>query len=282
MLAAITGATGHVGNNLIRELLAKYPDLQIRALVMPKENTSAINDLKLERIEGNLLDQNSLLKTFQGADVVFHVAGAISLVPGDEPKIFKVNVEGTQNVIEACRAAGVKRLIVTSSNDALRKPEPGEDVEKIIINPEGGSGSAYGKSKAQASLAVLKAVETGLDAVIVCPTGVIGVHDYLPSLIGKSVLQWARSTIHAYFKGAYDFVDVRDIAKGHILAWEKGKKGEVYLLSQGQMMPIADVIRLVDEAMGRRALLIQIPLILVRLAAFFLLCTPNGPELQRA
>ena len=268
---AITGATGHVGNNVVRELLAREKDARIRALVLPNEDTTSLRGLPIEMVKGNILDMESLLQTSEDAHVAFHIAGAISLIPGDHDKVMRINVDGTKNVIAACKKSGVKRLVYTSSNEALKKPSSSIDPKTIEIDPEGGSCGAYGKSKAHASLEVLKAVNDGsLDAVLVCPTGVMGPNDFLPSLFGKSLKEWATSKVHIHFGGSYDFVDVRDVALGHILAYEKGKSGEIYLLSSGQETSIPDILEMVDEIMGKQSVRIQIPLVLMRFIAFLI------------
>jgi len=225
----VTGATGHIGNTLIRQLLERGES--VRGLVLPGEDTTSLRDLDVDIVEGNVLDHLSLAQAFQDVHLVYHLAGVISIMSGKNEKMWQVNVEGTKNVIEAATNAGVNRMVHTSTIHALRRPPDGVTMdESLPFDPHNPYGE-YDRSKAAASLEVLKAVERGLDAVIVCPTGVIGPYDYFRSEMGSMILEYLKARIHYIFDGSYDFVDVRDVAQGMILACEKGRTGESYLLS---------------------------------------------------
>ncbi|MDZ4159309.1 MAG: NAD-dependent epimerase/dehydratase family protein, partial [Anaerolineaceae bacterium] len=160
------------------------------------------------------------------------------------------------------------RLVYTSSIHALRREPHGvvitEDVPFDPSNPLG----AYDRSKAEASLAVLEAARNGLDAVIVCPTGVIGPHDYRKSEMGQLIAGWMTRKSHLIVDGGYDFVDVRDAAQGLILAMQKGKSGEVYILS-GEHIQLARIREIVLEAFGGRSAGLFVPTWVARLAALF-------------
>jgi dihydroflavonol-4-reductase len=251
----VTGAAGHIGNVLVRELLADGQ--QVRALVMPGENVSSLAGLDVEYIEGNVLDPESLDRAMRGVEKVFHLAGIISIMPGQDGLIRRVNVEGTKNVLRAAKKAGVKRLVYTSSIHALSRDWKGSIDERVPFDQFNPAGE-YDRTKAEASLAVLEAVRGGLDAVIVCPTGVIGPHDYRGSEMGELLRGFMIRKPHLMIEGAFDFVDVRDAARGHILACERGRKGEVYILS-GSQIKIFQLKQMVQEVLGLTSATINVP-----------------------
>jgi dihydroflavonol-4-reductase len=264
IMILVTGATGHIGNVVVRELLVRGK--RVRAMVMPGEDLEPLAGLDVQIVEANVLDPAALQKAFKGVGTVYHLAGMISIMPGEYEKMHKVNVEGTRNIIVACRQAHVRRLVYTSSIHALRRIPEGRIVdESVDFDPENRMGD-YDRTKAEASLAVLEAARNGLDAVVVCPTGVIGPYDYRRSEMGSLLLEWTRRAPHFLIDGAYDFVDVRDVAKGHVLAAEKGRKGEIYILS-GERIELASLHGLVNETTGRLAGFLTVPKNLARAVA---------------
>ncbi len=275
----VTGPTGHIGNVLIRQLLARGE--RVRALILPGENCGPLSGLDVECVEGNVLDPASLRAAFNGVEYVYHLAGIICILPGPNPLVDQVNVQGTENILAAARESGVKRVVYTSSIHAIQRARPGVLMDETLpFDPHNAAG-CYDRSKALASLAVLEAVRAGLDAVIVCPTGVIGPHDYRRSEMGHLILTGIRSPIQFCVDGAYDFVDVRDIAAGLILACEKGRAGEVYILS-GEHILLASMLSQVRALAGRRGPLINVPLWLARIGAAFtpLYCRLTGAPPQ--
>ena len=182
MKAVLTGATGHLGANLTRALLEG--EHSVRAVV--RDDTRAIDGLDVERVEGDVLDRGSLERAFRSADVVFHLAAKVSV--GHEPyeELHRLNVVGPQNVVEACRTAGVRRLVHFSSIHAFSPfPADGEiDESRALADPDDATMPSYDRTKSAGQRAVLAAVEQGLDAVIVNPTAVIGPNDFKPSPLG--------------------------------------------------------------------------------------------------
>jgi dihydroflavonol-4-reductase len=258
----VTGATGHIGNVLVKELVKRGE--KVRVLVLPNEDLSPLDGLNIEVVKGNVLDKNSLTQAFIGIDYVFHLAGIISIMPGKDDFVHDVNVNGTANMLEAAKEAGVKRFIHTSSIHAFKRVPHGIIVdENIPIDPEAAI-AAYDQSKAEATLAVLDAAKNGLSAVVVCPTGVIGPYDYKGSEMGVLIHEWMLHKINFLIEGNYDFVDVRDVVQGMILAKEKGRVGQVYILS-GELIRVVDLWRLVKELVSFRSSFINIP---VRFASF--------------
>jgi len=264
----VTGATGHIGNVLVRELVTRGQ--KVRALTMPAEDLTPLKDLEVECIEGDVLDAQTLATAFQGVENVYHLAGIISIMPGKNDLLKLVNILGTRNIIHAARTAGVRRLTYTSSIHAIRRMPHGITIdENIPFDPQHAI-SSYDLSKAQASLDVLQAAQAGLDAVIVCPTGVIGPYDYRRSEIGQIILGCVQKMPQVYIDGAYDFVDVRDVAQGLIAANEKGKKGETYILS-GEQVTVRRLLETVWKFTGKRFPPLRIPL---NMARFFTIFTP--------
>jgi len=260
-MVVVTGATGHIGNVLVRELLSRGEN--VRTPIPPYEDTKPLEGLRVEMVEGDVVNIDSLMQAFKGSDVVYHLAGVISILPGKKELLHQVNVVGTRNVAEACLKTDVRRLVYTSSIHAVREPPHGTVIDETCpYDPENVLGD-YAKCKAQATLEVLKGVERGLDAVIVCPTGVIGPYDYKPSEMGQLLIDSVSKKLKAYIDGAYDFVDVRDVAIGLILACEKGHSGESYILS-GEQITVRDLLLMVEEITGVKAPSFKIPVWLAR------------------
>ncbi len=260
----VTGATGHIGNVLVRLLLERGE--KIRAMILPGEDINPLQGLEVEIVEADVLDYQSLLNAFKNIEVVYHLAGIISIMPGKDQMVQAVNVIGTRNVIEAARTCGVHRLVYTSSIHALRRVPEGVLIDETIPFDIEHAISSYDSSKANASLEILDAVRRGMDAVIVCPTGVIGPYDFRRSDMGQLILDCVEQKPMLYVNGAYDFVDVRDVAEGLILAGEKGRCGESYILS-GERITVPDIIRIVQEILGTHLLSLKIPFSLARLSA---------------
>jgi dihydroflavonol-4-reductase len=262
----VTGATGHIGNVLIRQLLDKGE--KVRALIWKGEDTTPIRDLQVETIEGDVLDLHSLEPAFKGVDVVYHLAGVISIMPGHNPFVWDVNVQGTRNVLQIARQEGIRRLVYTSSIHAIARAPHGVQIDETLPYDMNNPYGAYDRSKAEASLEVQKASRAGLDTVIVCPTGVIGPYDFRRSEMGNVILDAARRKTTLYVDGAYDFVDVRDVADGLIKASEHGRSGESYILS-GQKISVRYLLETVREVTGYAFPKFKIPFSLAEITSRF-------------
>jgi len=265
MVNLVTGATGHIGNVLARQLAERGE--QVRALLFRGEDSAPLAGLPVEIVEGDVLDMDSLKHALHGVERVFHLAGIISIMPGRDKKVHRVNVEGTRNVLGAALEAGVKRLVYTSSIHAIQRIQTGIIDERVPFDTFNAV-SAYDHSKAEASLNVLASVARGLDAVVVCPTGVIGPYDYRLSEMGRLIWDCARARPALYVDGAYDFVDVRDVADGIIRAAQNGRTGETYIFS-GERVTVRGLLDLVREASGRQFPRFRVPFGLARFAALF-------------
>jgi len=261
----VTGATGHIGNVLVRKLLERGE--KVRALILPDECRDSIQGLDVETVRGNVLDLESVFASLQGVKGIFHLAGMISIMPGLNPFIHKVNVDGTKNILRAAMEKGIRKLIYTSSIHAIQRVEGGvidESLPYDANNPYG----AYDRSKAEATLEVLNAAHAGLEAVVACPTGVIGPYDFRGSMMGAVIHGAAAAKPTLYVDGAYDFVDVRDVAGGLISAAENGKRGESYILSGGRIS-VRYMLETVREITGRNFFQMKIPFDLAKFAALF-------------
>jgi dihydroflavonol-4-reductase len=271
----VTGATGHVGNVLVRKLLERGEE--VRALILPGENRASLEGLNVEAVDGDVLDLDSVFKSLRGVRGIFHLAGVISIMPGANPFVHKVNVEGTKNILRAAMEKGIQKMIYTSSIHAIERIENGVIDEMLPYDMENPYG-AYDRSKAEATLDVLNAAQTGLEAVVACPTGVIGPYDFRGSMMGAVIHDAAVAKPTLYVDGAYDFVDVRDVADGLISAAENGKRGESYILS-GQKISVRYLLETVREITGRSFFQMKIPFDMAKFASLF---TPMYYKLANA
>jgi len=261
----VTGATGHIGNVLVRELLARGE--KVRALILPNESRTPLNGLDVEAVEGDVLDLDSVFRSLRGVRSIFHLAGVISIMPGANPLVRRVNVEGTRNLLRAAKEADIQKFVYTSSIHAIQRAEQGvidESLPYDMDNPYG----IYDRSKAEATLEVQKAAQAGLEAVIACPTGVIGPYDFRGSMMGDVIRSAAEQKPTLYVDGAYDFVDVRDVVHGLIAAAKKGGRGESYILS-GQRITVRYLLETVREITGQHFFQMKIPFDLAKFAAHF-------------
>jgi len=263
-LNLVTGASGHIGNVLIRHLLEQ--NQSIRALVLPNEDRLSLQGLPIDIRVGDVLDAESLILAMEDVEVVYHLAGIISILPGRNDHLRSVNIIGTRNMVWACQQARVRRFIYTSSIHALQRIPKGTIIDESIPFDIHQAISEYDQSKAQASLDVIEKIKDGLDAVIVCPTGVIGPYDYGCSEMGRLILDFIQKRPQFYIDGAYDFVDVRDVARGLFQAAEQGKKGETYILS-GEKITVANLLGILREFSGYRPPILKIPFRLAKLVS---------------
>ncbi len=256
MKCIVTGATGHIGCVLVRELCRKGYD--VTAFVLPGDSAEAICREPVKLITGDICSPYDTVRAFRGFDLVFHLAGMISIGSAGRRQMERVNVEGTRNVIRACKIAHVKRLVYASSVHAIEEPAKGSSVaETKQFDPQSVKG-AYAKTKAAATKLVLEAAKNGLDAVVVHPSGVIGPYEYSLSNIGQLMADTIGGSLKAYINGAYNFVDVRDVARGIRLAGEKGKRGECYILS-GEVVTVKEMLDIITETAAKKPVKAKLP-----------------------
>ncbi|MCC6698336.1 MAG: NAD-dependent epimerase/dehydratase family protein [Candidatus Hydrogenedentes bacterium] len=245
MIVAVTGASGHVGANLVRMLLDRGD--HVRALI--HRDRRAVAELDVEECIGDLHDMPSVQKLVDGAEAVFHLAANITLKRDRQRTAWRTNVDGARNVAEACLRAGVRRLVHFSSIHAL-SPYP-QDALVTESRPLAVDGRlpAYDRSKAAAEQAVVDAVTRGLDAVIVNPTAMIGPYDFRPSYLGSVLIDVVRGKLPVLVRGGFDWVDVRDVSVGALAAMERGTSGERYLLS-GHYRPLTELAAMTAAIAG--------------------------------
>jgi len=244
MTVAVTGATGHLGVHLVRLLRSRGQD--VRALI--HDTSSVPEGQDVDRVEGSVGDLPALRHLMTGAEVVFHLAGVISIDGDPDGRVAAVNVDGTRNVVEAAINCGVKRFVHVSSIhafDLTRGERPIDETSPRV----GERHPAYDRSKYAGEKEVRRGVARGLDAVVVNPTGVLGPLDYRPSFMGRSLLDFYHRRIPARIEGGFDFVDVRDVAQGMVAAAERGRTGENYILS-GSWCSITDVASVTERCTG--------------------------------
>jgi dihydroflavonol-4-reductase len=261
MQALVTGATGLVGANVVEALTSA--GWRARALARPSSSLAALKGLEYEVAVGDVTDGQSLLAAMEGCDAVFHVAGVVAdYYNQDTALTYRVNVDGTRHMVEAALAAGVPRLVFTSSQVALgfgQGQTPIDESHQYNLPP---AVYPYGYSKHLAEIEVQQAVGRGLHAVIVNPSAVIGPRDVNAAKRGI-VLDVAKGRIRVVPPGGINVVDVMDVAQGHVLALEKGRPGERYLLA-GHNIPLIDVVRLASNVLGVRPPLGEIPRSLIK------------------
>ena len=229
MMNLITGATGHLGNVLARELVSRGE--RVRALLLPNDIHCPLDGLDVECVEGDVLDPESLENAMEHVDTVYHLAGIISILPGANTVMQRVNVEGVRNVATAALNAGVQRFIHVSSVHAFQRMPEGTIVDETAPLAVENAAGTYDMTKAQGTQAVLESFRQGLNAVIACPSAIIGPYDFRGSLLGSTLFRFAKQRFQFLVPGAYDFVDVRDVAHGLTLARDNGRAGEIYILS---------------------------------------------------
>ena len=261
----LTGATGHVGFAILKEL-QNYTDRETRILL--RKDPGYFDGLNCTKVKGDITDYESLLEAFKDCDTVYHVAGCVEIKPGNEDFVYKVNVTGTENVIRACKETGVKKLVYMSSVDTYIPLPDGEVMREVYdYDPDKLEGT-YAKTKAEATAKVLAANEEGVLETVVCqPSACMGPYDFKISSIGSMVRMFSSGKFPITMTfGAYNFVDVRDVAIGTILAGDKAKGGSVYLLCN-KSCSVDEFIRLLAEVCGNKPPKIKLGKGIIDLAA---------------
>lgn len=251
----VTGATGHIGNNLVHALRERGQP--VRALVRPESDLRPLEGLDVERMVGDLRDEASLKRAVAGCNGIFHTAAMISIRSGDREALYDVNVGGTQRLLRAARKAGVRRVVHTSSFGAMGTNPGGPSDESWHLRPEEPA-MDYERSKAHAEHEVLREAVRGLDVTIVNPAATVGPRDFRPSLVGRTIVDFGRGKMRAYVPGAFDWVPMRDVVQGHMLAMQYGVRGERYLLS-GEHVSIDQILDWLHELTQRPRPRLRIP-----------------------
>jgi dihydroflavonol-4-reductase len=249
MRALVTGATGFVGAAVARALVRE--GWQVRALARPGSDRRNIQALPVEVSEGNLADRPSLERAVAGCEALFHVAADYRLGAPDPRQLYQTNVEGTRNILEASRQAGVRRVVYTSSVATVGIPADGspgsEDTPVGVADMIG----HYKRSKFLAEQLVRESALSGMPVVIVNPSTPIGPGDVKPTPTGQLVLDAAAGRMPAYVDTGLNIVHVDDVAAGHLLAFHRGRPGERYILG-GQDMTLREILFAIAQLTGRK------------------------------
>jgi dihydroflavonol-4-reductase len=265
MITLVSGASGHVGANLVRTLLSQGR----RVRVLQHHDHEAFDGLSVEVIHGDICQPESLIPAVEGAEIVFHLAAAISIEMGSGEKIEAVNLQGTRNMIEACLSQGVRRMVHFSSIHAFDQSplsRPLDENRASVKTPC----PPYDRTKAAGEEAVKEAVsQRGLDAVVINPTAIVGPGDYRPSHFGQVILSLARRQLPALVAGGFDWVDVRDVVQGAMQAELIAPPGAKFLLS-GHWASLGEIAGLVTEFSGSAAPSFTSPLWLALAGAPFI------------
>lgn len=245
----VTGGKGHVGYALVKELADRGE--KIRLLL--RSESKVFDGIDCEKIMGDVCDSESLEKAFEGAEVVYHVAGIVDISGTKDKQVWEVNVEGTKKVVAACKKMGVKTLIFVSSVDAVPASFGDDEItEPSRFDPDLLEGT-YAKSKAASTQYVLDSADDTLKVCSVHPSTCIGPHDNNgTSSMGSVIKLYSKGMLPVSFGfGTSNFIDVRDVAKGMIAAAEKGKNGECYFLCS-KAIPLDDFIGALARVCGKR------------------------------
>jgi dihydroflavonol-4-reductase len=254
--ALVTGATGFVGANVARLLLER--GVEVRALVRRGSDRTNLAGLPLELVEGDLRDAGAVGRAVRGCRRVFHVAADYRLWVRDPRELYDSNVRGTANVMEACLAAGVERVVHTSTVGTIGLaglPSPCDEATPLA---GGQVTSHYKRSKLEAERAVLACAARGLPVVVVNPAAPVGPWDVKPTPTGKILVDFACGRLPAYVDTGLNVVHVRDVAEGHWLAAERGRIGERYILGH-QNLTLAEILRELADLLGRPAPRLRLP-----------------------
>ncbi len=245
MKIVVTGASGHIGNNLIRNLVSEGQS--VRALAHTDQR--GLEGLGVEIVQADICDPDSLRRAFDGADVVYHLAAVVSILKHEWHMVESVNIIGTRNVVEACLRCGVKRLVHFSSIHAMMQEPLDMPLDESRSLVESLHNPPYDRSKAATEKEVRRGIEKGLDAIIINPTAVIGPYDTQPSHLGAALLSMANKKMVALVDGGFDWVDVRDVADGAIKAAKQAPTGSKYLLS-GHWVSLRHMADIIAEITG--------------------------------
>ncbi|MDD3957688.1 MAG: NAD-dependent epimerase/dehydratase family protein [Candidatus Izemoplasmatales bacterium] len=258
----ITGATGHIGNNLVRHFLAN----NIEFTLLQRQSGKALEDLQVNAIQGDIFSPTFLSHHLRSGDILVHLAGFIDLANRDSATSDRINNLGTRTIVDYCQKNDV-RLIYTSSVDCIYREKNDHPIdEPDAFYPERMK-SNYAISKARGTAYLLDKIQNeGMNALILYPSAVIGVHDYKPSAAGVEIQKALTRRLLFYIKGGYNFIDVRDCAQAILNAIHDQRTGS-YILA-GHNSTLVDFYRQILGVIHRKALLIPVPAAIAKLFLF--------------
>jgi dihydroflavonol-4-reductase len=256
MKTLITGSTGFLGSAVLRELLDDCREVKV--LVRKGANTANINGLDVEIVYGDLRDSQSLHSALTGCNILYHTAAYYSLWDRDQQIIYDINVEGTRNILQASQEKGLEKIVYTSTVGCIGlNNDNSPATENTFFNKKTLSND-YKKSKYQAEQIALEFARGGLPVVIVNPSTPVGPRDIKPTPTGKIILDFLNRKMPAYLDTGLNLIDVKDCARGHILAEQKGIPGDRYILGN-QNMSLIEILTILENITGLKAPRIKIP-----------------------
>ena len=256
MKALVTGATGFVGAAVARALLDTQ--WQVRALARKGSDRRNLRGLDVEVCEGDLNDVDSLQRATAGCEGLFHVAADYRLGAPDPSQLYRANVDGTRNVLDAARRSGVQRVVYTSSVATIGIPADGTPGDEQSPNSLENMIGHYKRSKYLAEEVAREAARAGMSVVIVSPSTPVGAGDVKPTPTGQLVLDAAAGRMPAYVDTGLNIVHVDDVANGHLLAYARGQAGERYILG-GQDMSLREILGVIAALVGRPPPRLRLP-----------------------
>lgn len=262
MRTLVTGASGFLGWHVANLLLERGDS--VRALVRPG---SRVPEIAVETVTGNLRDSASIQSAIEGCSAVFHVAADYRLWSKDPTELYRSNVDGTRNVLEAAKKAGVERVVYTSTVGCIGIPKDSLGNEDTPVSLDDMAGH-YKRSKFMAEQVALEYARGGLPVVIVNPTAPVGDHDFKPTPTGKIVADFLAGAMPAFIDTGLNVLDARDCARGHLLALERGRPGERYILGS-ENLTLAQILFKLAEITGRKPPKTQIPYAVAYAAGMF-------------
>ncbi|MFI0909390.1 NAD-dependent epimerase/dehydratase family protein [Streptomyces abikoensis] len=254
MVILVTGATGHLGANLVRALLTDGQDVRV---LLRGPAGSALDGLAVHRVPGDVRDPVAVGRAVSGCEEVYHCAAEVSTRSGGERRIYDINVLGTHHVLAAAGRADVRRVVVTGSLSATGWRRGVPCTEEDLFYPFAAH-TPYTVSKVLVEHECAKAAARGLDVVVATSTAIIGPHDYRPSRMGRLLLDFANGRLLAYVPGGFEFVSVGDLVAGHMLAMRRGVAGRKYLFST-RFHTVEEILDHYGEVCGRRRRLLRVP-----------------------
>ena len=264
MKAFVTGGSGHVGGNLVRELLSR--GYQVDCLV--RSDTRALDNLDVNLVKGDMLNPKEITPLMADSDVVFHSAAFVAVEKIQEDLMYKINVEGSRSIATAAVESGVKKMVHFSSVHAFEQQptsEPLVEARPLVTDPKA---LPYDRTKAEAQKVVIDASEQGLDVNVLHPTGIIGPYDFKPSRMGKVLSDIALGNMPFAINNGFNWVDVRDVAISAANCVEHGINGQNYILP-GHWASMPDISSIVKQITGKRTHLATIPFWMAYLALPF-------------
>src|SRR5271154_1390078 len=259
MKAFVTGATGFVGSHVARILAEQGADL--RLLIRSNSDLRNIQGLNADRVVGDLRNPKSIEKAMAGCDVVFHVAADYRLWVRDPEQMYRANVEGTRAILEAARNNHVRRIVYTSSVATMGFTSNGHAADEDSPVSLDGMIGPYKRSKFMAEEVALAAGRSGMDVVVVNPSTPVGERDIKPTPTGRIVVDFLKKKFPVYVDTGLNLVDVRECARGHVAALEKGRSGERYILG-GENLTLKQILDKLAAITGLPSPKVKVPYVM--------------------